>query len=82
MMPSEDRMEILRSIKGVDEVVLSSDFDLSVSRALTRLRPDFFANGGDVVEVREQRVCEEMGCQVITGLGEKIRSSSDYCKSK
>ena len=39
-----------------------------------------FANGGDRTqgEVPEAEVCKELNIEMVDGLGQKIRSSSDY----
>ena len=50
-----------------------------VGKAVRRIRPDFFANGGDRVEgdPREHAVCEELGIKELFGIGGgKIQSSS------
>ena len=38
-----------------------------------------FCNGGDrhLEEIPETEVCEKLGIQMVDGLGDKIRSSSD-----
>mgnify|MGYP003626983348 FL=1 len=46
-MKELDRVEIIKSLKGVDEVVLSVDQDRTVCRTLEIIKPDIFANGGD-----------------------------------
>ena len=40
----------------------------------------FFCKGGDrnFGEVPEVETCEKLGIQMVDGLGEKIRSSSEY----
>ena len=55
------------------------DRDKTVSKSLEKLKPSVFANGGDRknYEIPESRICKEYGIQIIDGLGDKIRSSSD-----
>tara|TARA_B100001939_G_scaffold335819_1_gene338203 strand:+ start:638 stop:1039 length:402 start_codon:yes stop_codon:yes gene_type:complete len=79
-MDEKDRMKIVSSIKNVDQVFLSIDFDKTVSLSLKKIKPDIFANGGDRTnnEIPESEVCENFGIKIIDGLGEKIRSSSDF----
>ena len=46
-MDEDDRVKIVRSLKMVDEVFLSIDYDKTVCASLESLKPDVFANGGD-----------------------------------
>ncbi len=46
-MPEADRLEIVGSLRCVDEVFLSIDKDKSVCKSLEHIKPDIFANGGD-----------------------------------
>ena len=78
-MDEKDRVEIVRSLKMVDEVFLSIDYDKSVCKSLEKIKPHIFANGGDrsTGEVPESNVCKKYNIQMTDGLGDKIRSSSD-----
>ena len=78
-MDENDRVEIVRNLKSVDEVFLSIDDDKTVCQSLKILKPSIFANGGDRknYEIPESKVCDMYGIEIIDGLGEKIRSSSD-----
>ena len=78
-MDEEDRVLIVKNIKAVDEVFLSIDEDKTVCKSLKKVNPDVFANGGDRknYEIPESKVCKENNIQIIDGLGDKIRSSSD-----
>ena len=78
-MDEKDRVLIVKNIKAVDEVFLSIDEDKTVCKSLKKVNPDVFANGGDRknYEIPESKVCEENNIQIIDGLGDKIRSSSD-----
>ena len=78
-MDENDRLEIVRNLKMVDEVFLSIDQDKTVCKSLEKIRPDIFANGGDRSndEVPETVICNKHKIKMIDGLGEKIRSSSD-----
>ena len=77
-MDENDRLEIVKAIKYVDEVVLSVDQDKTVCKSLELIRPNIFANGGDrsTDEVPETSVCKKYKIEMVDGLGEKIRSSS------
>lgn len=79
-MKEKDRLAIIKAIKGVDEVFLSVDKDLSVRRSLAKLRPHIFANGGDrhnINDVPEYDICQKLGIRMVDGLGKKIRASSE-----
>ena len=77
-MPEAGRRAVIEALEMVDEVVVSVDKDASVCESLRKVGPDIFANGGDrfVDEVPEAAVCEELGIEIIDGLGKKIQSSS------
>ena len=78
-MPEQDRLEIVQALRCVDEVFLSIDKDKSVCKSLEHLKPDIFANGGDrsIEEIPETAVMKKYNIEMVDGLGEKIRSSSE-----
>lgn len=78
-MCEDDRLAIVAQIKGVDEAVMSIDDNKTVCKTLDLIKPDVFANGGDRnnSEIPEFKICKENGTQVVDGLGNKIRSSSE-----
>ncbi len=84
-MPWEERALILKEIKGVVMVAAVDDSDGTVCNAIRMLRPDFFANGGDrgKCNTPEQDVCEELGIDMLWGIGGdfKMNSSSDLAKN-
>jgi D-beta-D-heptose 7-phosphate kinase/D-beta-D-heptose 1-phosphate adenosyltransferase len=83
-MPEEERVEVIKAFRAVDEVVLTDhtadDEDMSVCRALTALHPALFANGGDrgAGNTPEAALCAELGIEPVYNVGEggKIQSSS------
>ncbi len=79
-MPVEDRIKIVSSLNMVDDVFKALDVDETVTLSLAFLRPDIFAKGGDRSsnEIPEGPVCHNLGIKIVDGLGEKIRSSSEY----
>ena len=91
-MPDYERAEIIRSLRPVDEVILTkhgpNPSDMSVCAELAEIRPDIFANGGDrkLDNIPEVPTCEAIGCEMIFNIGDggKIQSSSwllaDYLK--
>lgn len=82
-MSFDDRREILLAIEGVSLVLPVNDADGTVCDALTRLRPDYFANGGDreSADSAEDAVCRKIGIRQLFGVGGgKVRSSSDLVR--
>jgi len=85
-MPEKERKELLEAINGVSRVVLTDhkpkDPDRSVSRALRKIKPHLFANGGDRKPTGdpapEVAVCEELTIEMVynVGRGGKVQSSS------
>ena len=78
-MDENDRLEIVKALRFVDEVFLSVDQDRTVCKSLEVVKPDIFANGGDraTSEVPETPVCKKYNIKMVDGLGDKIRSSSN-----
>ena len=79
-MPWEERAEIVRAIAGVTKVVAFDDSDNTACDAIRQHKPTYFANGGDrtTKNTPEQQVCEELGVEMVWGVGGgKIQSSSD-----
>lgn len=83
-MPMKERIEVIKSIVGVDGVFPTfheKDFtDRSVCAELRALKPDIFVNGGDrtLGNIPEVPVCDEIGCEMVFGVGHggKVQSSS------
>ncbi|MDR3570890.1 MAG: adenylyltransferase/cytidyltransferase family protein [Candidatus Pacebacteria bacterium] len=83
-MPQKERAEIIRAFPYVDKVVLTdhkkNDPDRSVCRALTKLKPQVFANGGDrfAKNIPEAILCKQLGIKTLfnVGAGGKVQSSS------
>ena len=78
-MEWSERAEILSAIRGVVDVVPVDDSDGTVCEALRRIRPDYFANGGDrkVGNTPEGDVCKELGIEMLWNIGGgKTQSSS------
>lgn len=79
-MAWEERAEIISAIKGVTKVVYVDDSDGTVCEALLRIKPHFFANGGDRTDINtpEKQICVDNDITMIWGIGGgKIQSSSD-----
>ena len=83
-MTWEERAEIIRAIRGVINVVSTSDdYDGTVCNALRNLKKDvdldYFANGGDRIlsNTPEMQVCQELDIGLLWNVGGgKIQSSS------
>lgn len=78
-MNENERLEIVKNIKYVDEVFLSIDDDSTVCKSLEKLKPDIFAKGGDrnSSNIPEFEICNKHNIKIVDGLGNKIQSSSD-----
>ena len=83
-MPEQDRLEIVQALRCVDEVFLSIDKDKSVCKSLEYLKPDIFTNGGDrsLEEIPVTAVMKKYNIEMVDGLGEEIRSSSEITGMK
>ena len=85
-MPEKERKELIEAYPFVDKVILTThtmnDRDRSVVKALKKLKPAVFANGGDRKPsgdpIPEVAVCKKLGTKVIynVGRGGKVQSSS------
>jgi len=87
----DERLFIVQHIKEVDQAFLSIDQDRTVCKTLENLHQEFgsyynlaFANGGDQTNqsIPEVPICQELGIELIDGLGAKIQSSSWLLKKK
>lgn len=86
----DERILIVENLKVVDKCFLSIDTDRTVIETLKIINKNFsiqydlaFANGGDQSNdsIPERSICEELGIDLIDGLGEKIQSSSWLLKN-
>ena len=79
-MPFEERVEVMGNIKGVQYVTKVDDSDGSVCEALSRMKPDVFANGGDRKKhnTPEMDLCDHIGIEMMWCVGgsNKPQSSS------
>ena len=80
-MTSAHRKEIIESLACVDEVYVLETDSMYPNEAIELLKPDVWANGGDVKGVEsipEAKICEKYGIDNIfipTGEGEAYSSS-------
>ena len=77
-MPWEERAEIIRGLRSVDQVISFNDNDDTANRAINTYRPDAFANGGDRKKKNtpEMDLCDELGIQMLWGIGGKDKPQS------
>jgi cytidyltransferase-like protein len=80
-----ERLFIVSNVKAVDHAMLSIDQDRTVCATLAHIASELggeyrlaFANGGDQNNdtIPERPVCEQLGIELLDGLGDKIQSSS------
>ncbi len=80
-----ERVFIIENLRVVDKCFLSIDKDRTVVESIKLIFNEFgndyqfaFANGGDQnnQSIPEKSICEELGIELIDGLGLKIQSSS------
>tara|TARA_A100001015_G_scaffold69395_1_gene76861 strand:+ start:231 stop:980 length:750 start_codon:yes stop_codon:yes gene_type:complete len=89
-MPQDERAEIIKGFKYVDEVVISIDQDSTVVKTIEMIQKkqkiDIFANGGDRKnedDIPESEICKKHNIKMIFNVGgEKIQSSSDLVKKE
>ena len=79
-MPADERIKIIQELKCVDFVVKSVDIDRTVCKTLETVspKPTYFCNGGDQNNnsIPEAEICNQLGIELVDGLGNKIQSSS------
>ncbi len=84
-MDLETRCAIVSCLRGVDYVIpFEIENDQTVREALRLIRPHVFTKGGDRIDaatIPEWSVCQELGIQVISGVGmPKYWNSSDFLR--
>jgi len=78
-MKWDERIEVIRNMRGVSSAIPCVDKDQTVRKTLEILRPDYFMKGGDSTpdNVPEKEVCDKLGIRIIYGTGGgKVQSSS------
>jgi cytidyltransferase-like protein len=71
-MSEDERAEIIRNLRMVDEVFVSIDQDKTVCKTLEHINPDIFANGGDrndPKDIPEKEICDRLNIELIFGVG-------------
>lgn len=80
----EQRAAILKELRSIYDVIPVNDLDNTVCEALRRLKPDYFANGGDrtLDNTPELSLCEELGITPLFNIGGgKVASSSELIRA-
>lgn len=81
-----DRLEMVRSIRYVDEAVVCIDTDQTVVETLRMVHPNIFAKGGDRtpdnMPQKELDVCKELNIQIVYGVNGQIRHSTGWIWNK
>jgi cytidyltransferase-like protein len=85
------RMQIIKALRVVDDVILSVDMDGSVCQSIetivlneTLVLGDdaefIFAKGGDrfVSNIPEVEICNKLGIKIVDGLGAKTHNSPEF----
>lgn len=82
-LPWEQRAAIIGDLRMVAAVATVDDADNTVCEALRRIRPRYFANGGDRKNdnTPEVKLCQELGIEMVWDIGGgKVNSSSDIAR--
>lgn len=82
-LPWEQRATIIADLRYVTGVCTVDDSDGSVCEALKRVKPRYFANGGDRVSdnTPELQLCNELGIEMLWNIGGgKTESSSEIAR--
>lgn len=86
-MSEKERLEIISDLRYVDEVFLSIDDDISISKSLENIAKKYkdnqliFAKGGDRsignLPDSEKKVCKDFDIEIVSNVGGgKVQSSS------
>ena len=79
----EERAAIISDLRYVWKVVPVDDSDGTVCEALARIKPRYFANGGDrkMDNTPERELCEKLGIEMLWNIGGgKANSSSEIAR--
>lgn len=70
-MPFRDRKLVVSAMRAVHYVTGVDDGDGTVLEAIRRIRPDYFANGGDRTSdnTPELELCYQLGIEPLFGIG-------------
>lgn len=85
LLPLEHRKAVIEEWRCVDEVIVTLGEDGLQAETLKLVRPDIFAKGGDRtpdnMPQAEIDACQEIGCEIVYGVGDKIGSSKEFVKA-
>ena len=88
LQPLKSRLRIANFLKNnipwIEDVVVSIDKDGTCAETLRMIKPTILAKGGDRtpdnMPENEIKVCQEIGCEIIYGIGDQLYSSSKIIK--
>lgn len=75
LLPCKDRINLLKSLKNVDEIIESIDNDKNICKTLEMIKPDYFCNDGDIFNynINEEHICHKLNIQLINSLDISIK---------
>jgi cytidyltransferase-like protein len=93
IIPEDQRLEVVKAVRYVDDAVVAVDSDSTVCATLAQIAADHegyrivFGNGGDrdsSAVVPEEDVCRKHGIEMVFGLGgtDKPQSSSEINRAR
>lgn len=82
--PIGQRYMMLKDNRYVDDVILTIDYDGTVTQTLMMIKPDIFAKGGDRTPDNmvksEIEACQKIGCKIVYGVGDALDSGTAILK--
>ena len=71
LMSEMERLEIVKSIRYVDDAMLSIDDDDTVCRTLEMISPNVFAKGGNKTKdtIPERKLCDKLDIKIVSYVG-------------
>lgn len=78
-------MFLLNNIDWIEDIVVSIDKNGTCAETLKMIKPDILAKGGDRtpdnMPQNEIDACQEIGCKIVYGIGDKLNSSSEIVRT-
>ena len=73
-MSQNERLEIVKAIKYVDEGFLSIDKNRTIIKSLIKIKPDIFAVGADYSKhmLAEKEICDKLGIKIVDRLAKRF----------
>ena len=82
-MNQKERLEVVKSIRYVDDVFLSIDKDRTIIKSLMKIKPDIFAVGPDYSKhmLAEKEICDKLGIKIVDRLTKRFLIPSKFKQS-